>query len=238
MVRKNIYHLIVIFLESNSNIPSINLQSRQFVNHSYEKLAKVIFETFEELCSEVEVEDEKGHINARVMTIENSHFLFMELKAIKSVTAGVLDPIVRSAKSFYESSLTGYSNLSIHRVLGKYAEYFDRLVDLLKTTAPEEVAFSSAYSKSAVKKQIQAAGGLKEIKKAVNLLRERTLKHFIDQASSLIQVVWKSVQEEFLKRQISIIDALAKIFPGTTEVVLPYSVDDVLAYFSEISIKK
>ena len=156
----------------------------------------------------------------------------MELKGIKLT---LLEPIVKSAKIFYENSLTSYSTLSIYRVLQKYAEYFEGLTNLLKTTSPEEISFTSAYSKAAVKKML-GAYPLKEMKKAVELLAGRVQKHFADQ-KSLMLVVWKSVQEEFLRRQAAISEALEKVYPGASDVRLAYKVEDLIAYFSEVSVK-
>ena len=145
----------------------------------------------------------------------------------------LLDPIVRSARTFYERSLVNYASLSIYRVLGRYAEYFEGLSNLLKTTAPQEVAFSSTYSKASVKKMLNSIS-LKDMKKAIELLHQRVLKHFADQPK-MIEIVWKAVQNDFMARQNDIVDGIGKVFPGATDVTAPYSLSNLNDYFSELS---
>lgn len=182
------------------------------------------------LTAEVEESDDKGRINASVMTIENSHYLLKELVDMKMP---LLDPIVRSSRTFYERSLVNYASLSIYRVLGKYAEYFEGLSNLLKTTAPQEVAFSSTYSKASVKKMVTSIT-LRDMKKAVDLLHQRVLKHFADQPQ-MISIVWQAVKDDFMARQNGIVDGIAKVFPGATDISLPFSLSQLNEYFSELS---
>lgn len=207
--------------------------SRELVNRYYEKIGQVIFDSFKTLAAEADDGDEKGHINASVMTIENSHHLFNQLR---EMAVAPLEPIVRSSRVFYEQSLATYATLSIYRVLARYAEYFEALANLLKTTAPEEVAFTSAYSKASVKRML-AAFPLKEMKRAIDLLRQRALKHFSDQ-KELLGVVWQAVQDEFIRRQTAMIDGLAKVFPGATDVAPPYALDNLISYFSEVTLRR
>lgn len=204
--------------------------SRALVNRYFEKIGQCIFDSFDALSSEVEESDEKGHINASVMTIENSHYLYKELKDMQMP---LLDHIVRNSRTFYERSLVTYASLSIYRVLHRYAEYFEGLTNLLKTTAPEEVAFTSAYSKASVKKMLNSVP-LREMKKAIDLIYQRVLKHFAGQPK-MIQIVWKAVQDDLLARQNDIVDGLAKVFPGATDISPPFSVANLSDYFAELS---
>ena len=101
----------------------------------YEKIGQCIFDSFVQLRNEVEEADEKGHINASVMTTENSYFLF---KRFNDADFKNVDIILTSSRSFYETSLASYARLSIYRAVGKYAEYFDGFSigsnDLTQTT--------------------------------------------------------------------------------------------------------
>ncbi len=210
----------------SSNVAS----SRSLINSYFEKIGQCIFDSFDVLNSEIEEGDEKGHINASVMTIENSHYLYKELTDLKLPR---LDPIVRTSRTFYERSLVNYASLSIYRVLGRYAEYFEGLSNLLKTTAPQEVAFSSTYSKASVKKMLHSIS-LKDMKKAIDLLHQRVLKHLADQPK-MIKIVWKAVQDDFMARQKEIVDGISKIFPGAIDVSAPYSLSNLNDYFLDIS---
>ncbi len=201
------------------------------VDRYYEKIGQAIFDSFLLLDREVEESDEKGHINASVMTTENSYYLFKKLTAANLN----LDAILRSSKSFYETSLASYARLSIYRAVGRYAEYLDGLTNLLKTTAPEEVAFTSTYSKASVKKVIQAHT-LKELKKGIDVLHSRVIKHFYPH-HNLTEIVWSSVKTDFLGRERALRDNLGKVFPGAVDVKPTSSVEDVEKYFFELSKK-
>lgn len=210
---------------------SSSVSSRALVNRYYEKIGQCIFDSFETLSNEVEENDEKGRINASVMTIENSQFLD---SGLRSLNLPVLDPILRNSRAFYEQSLVRYASLSIHRVLGRYSEYFEGLNNLLKTTAPEEVAFSSSYSKATVKKML-ASLPFREIKKAIELLHQRVVKHFAESGKEMARVVWKAVQDDFIGRQVLTSEGLAKVFPNATDVSAPFSIDDLASYFTVLS---
>ena len=203
------------------------------IDRYYEKIGRCIFDSFVQLDAEVEEGDEKGHINASVMTTEDSYYLY---KRFTDSNLPNLEGILASSKTFYENSLASYARLSIHRAVGKYAEYFDGLGNLLKTTAPEEVAFTSTYSKASVKKVIQSSP-LKELKKSIELLHQRVLKHFYPH-QNLTQIVFKAVKEDFLARERSIVDNLGKVFPGAVDVKPAHSIQEVEKYFEELAKKK
>lgn len=218
-------------LDSSAN------RSRGLVNRYYERIGETIFASFKHLAADVDDADEKGHINASVMTIENSHCLVTELQQIGSP---LLEPILRSSRAFYESSLTAYACLSIHRVLPKYAEYFEGFISTLRTSPPEEVAFTSAYSKASVKR-VLALMPMKELRKAIDLLRQRVIKHFADR-KELEAIVWDAVQNDFIQRQKAMFEGLQRVFPASFADLFPsnlaYSVEEVHAYFLEVSHRK
>ena len=134
---------------------------------------------------------------------------------------------------FYESSLSSYARLSIYYSIGRYAEYFDGLTNLLKTTAPEEVAFTSTYSKATVKKVIQSFP-LKEVKKGIDALQQRVIKHFYPH-QNLTEIVWNAVKNDFLSRERTLKDNLGKVFPGAVDVKPVISIEEVENYFTELS---
>lgn len=206
---------------------------RILIDRYYEKIGQAIFDSFLQLSSEVEESDEKGHINASVMTIENSYYLF---KKFTESDLTNLEAILRSSKAFYENSLSSYARLSIYRAVGRYAEYFDGLTNLLKTTAPEEVAFTSTYSKASVKKVIQLNHS-KELKKSIDLLRQRVLKHFYPH-QKLSETVWTALKEDFLMRERSMRDNLSKVFPGAVDVKPAHSMEEIEKYFDSLANQK
>lgn len=185
------------------------------------------------MSSEVEDSDEKGHINASVMTIENSYYLYKRFNESELTN---VEAILASSKTFYENSLSAYARLSIYRAVGKYAEYFDGLTNLLKTTAPEEVAFTSTYSKASVKRIIQS-NPMKELKKAIDLLRQRTTKHFYPHPN-LTETVWTALKDDFLARERGMKENLGKVFPGAVDVKPNHSIEEIEKYFILLSKQK
>lgn len=167
------------------------------------------------------------------MTTENSYLLY---KRFSESNLTNLEIILRSSKTFYETSLSSYARLSIYRAVGKYAEYFDGLGNLLKTTAPEEVAFTSTYSKASVKKVLQSTP-LKELKKSIDILHQRIIKHFYPH-QNLTRIVLESVKEDFLRMERSIVGNLGKVFPGALDVKPLHSIQEVEKYIDEIFKKK
>lgn len=237
------------------NFYHLDFSVRSLIDRYYEKIGQAIFDSFTQLSSEVEESDEKGLINGSVMTIENSHFLFEKFTKMNSIesstststvintststvinskkTSSFLEPILRSSRTFYETSLISYARLSIYRVLGRYADYFEGLNNLLKNTAPEEVAFTTTYSKASVKK-ILLANPFKELKKSIDLLHQRTLKHFNSQLD-LQEIVWKALRDDFVARERGIQEGLGKVFAGAADVKLDHSIEQVGLYFIEVS---
>ena len=78
---------------------------------------------------------------------------------------------------------------------------------------------------------------LKELKKSIELLHQRVLKHFYPH-QNLTQIVFKAVKEDFLARERSIVDNLGKVFPGAVDVKPAHSIQEVEKYFEELAKKK
>lgn len=163
------------------------------------------------------------------MTTENSYYLFKKFTELNFN----LEEILKSSKTFYENSLSSYAKLSIYRAVGRYAEYFDGLTNLLKTTEPEEVAFTSTYSKASVKKVIQS-NPIKDLKKSIDLLHQRAIKHFYPH-QKLTEIVWSSLKDDFLVREKMMRENLGKVFPGAVDVKPSHSIEEIEKYFIELS---
>ncbi|PAV56592.1 hypothetical protein WR25_23393 [Diploscapter pachys] len=74
----------------------------------------------------------------------------------------------------------------------------------------------------------------KEVKKGLDQLYKKLEKHLVEQ-SSLLQVVWRHMQEQFLKQMQEYQTLIDTCYRGGAKIELEVSVQDVLSYFSEIA---
>ncbi|PJF17479.1 Exocyst complex, component Exoc1 domain-containing protein [Paramicrosporidium saccamoebae] len=204
--------------------------TRELMNKGYERLTAAIFRSLDALAAEAERSaDEKERINASVMNIQNSHYLVSQLDAIKSPA---VETSLRLAQSRFDHHLSLYSSLSLHRFFSKLLEFFDGISAQLENTPPEEVAFHASYSKASAKR-VLTAYPVREVRKNLELVWVRVEKHFGDD-KTVRQVVWRAIQDYFVKDSTQFAEAIQKVYPGT-DVQLCYSVADAMACFSEIS---
>ena len=96
----------------------------------------------------------------------------------------------------------------------------------------EEVSYQEKFARATLKNLIAAYPG-KDVKRGLESLYAKVLKH-LGKDDSLLQVIWRNMQEEFL-RQLQHYEALiARCYPNT-RTTLDFTIDDVLRYFSEIA---
>lgn len=101
---------------------------------------------------------------------------------------------------------------------------------VLSNTPAEEVAFHAAYNKASARRML-AAHGIREIRKAIELVHGRVMKHFPVEAH-LRQVVWRTCQERFVADSGEWSDHLQRVYPGS-DLQLSYTVGDAMALFSD-----
>ena len=95
----------------------------------------------------------------------------------------------------------------------------------------------NAYNKSALKKVLKDTGGLKDLRKSVELLSKRVDKHFAEEDSSsnvdastqsVIQAVWKAIAPS-LVTEVARANDMMKTSYGDSGQGLEYSAGDVEA---------
>ena len=146
-------------------------------------------------------------------------------------TAGV-EKTFESASTRYEEHLALYSSLSLHRVFTRLFDFFMGMAKLLENTPPAEVAFNALYNKASAKRVLQTYP-VKEVRKSLEMVFARVQKHFADD-KQLQQVVWRAVQDEFVRDSTAFADYIARVYPGT-DLQLGYSVADAMACFADIA---
>ncbi|KAJ3238126.1 hypothetical protein HDU77_011556, partial [Chytriomyces hyalinus] len=213
-------------------------QARSSVSSAYARIVKCIFDTLEALAKDhyesakdsSKGVDDKESLNMHILNIENMHNFHAEIRARK--IAG-LEQFVKASKTLYDQNLDAYVKIVIRKPLGKILEFFEGVDNLLKSLAPEEVSFHLQFSKLALRDVLNKYPG-KEIKKGLDALYKRVEKNFTNEDGSLLQVVWRGIQEactNSLKRYEVLISLC---YPDTGLKVL-FTIDDLLGYFSDIA---
>ncbi|CAG8443657.1 2576_t:CDS:10 [Dentiscutata erythropus] len=208
-----------------------DLEIRKIVNNGYERIVKTMFDCLEAISKDEESHpDDREQLNAHIMTLENMHHFYTEIRSRK---IHALDPFMKYARSSYDKHLEAYAKSVVRRPFGKLLEFFEGIESLLRTTsAPEEVGFRLKYSKDALKKVVSQYPG-KEIRKDLISLYKRVDKHFTEE-EGLLQVVWRSIEGEVIKSHERFTSIINKCYPDSN-ISLEFSIDDLLNYFSELA---
>lgn len=142
---------------------------------------------------------------------------------------------LRHAQKRYDQHLALYAEGSMHRVLPRLLDFFAGLSSLLTTTPANEVAFHASYNKASARRVLSGLT-LRELRKSLELVHGRVLKHF-DGADGVLlrQRVWRSIQEWFVAEYRRWMEIIESVYPGT-DVQLPFGVADVTACFAELHV--
>uniref|UniRef100_A0A8C4GRU9 Exocyst complex component 1 n=1 Tax=Dicentrarchus labrax TaxID=13489 RepID=A0A8C4GRU9_DICLA len=96
----------------------------------------------------------------------------------------------------------------------------------------EEVSYQLAFSKQELRKVIKEYPG-KEVKKGLDNLYKKVDKHLCEE-ESLLQVVWHSMQDEFIRQYKHFEDLIGRCYPGSG-ITMEFTIQDMLEYFSSIA---
>lgn len=162
-----------------------------------------------------------------VWRLENGYHLVSQLTALANPA---VEASLRLAQKRYDHHLHLYAQLSLQRVLPRLYDFFDGMGTALNNTPAEEVAFHAAYNKASARRML-AAHGIREIRKAIELVHGRVLKHFPVEAH-LRQVVWRTCQERFVADSSEWSRNLGRVYPRS-DLQLSYTGDDAMTFFSD-----
>ncbi|KAM3589562.1 hypothetical protein VKS41_000421 [Umbelopsis sp. WA50703] len=227
-----VFPLFAVRLEAAGAGAEPESKVRVLINNAYERVVNQMISSLDAIARESDAGgDDKEQLNAHIMTIENMHHFYHELRAHK---IQVLDRWVKHAKGGYESSLNSYIKVVIRRPLGRLLEFFEGVETMMKTSTAEEVSFHMNYNKAQLRKVI-AQYPPKEIKKSLEQLYKRVDKHFSEE-EGLLQVVWRGIQEEFIRQHEKMEDLIRQCYPDAN-VSLEFTIQDLLAMMSELARK-
>ncbi|KAH7724485.1 putative exocyst complex component Sec3 [Aphelenchoides avenae] len=167
---------------------------------------------------------------AAVVRFENFHQLWQALSELK---LECLDARRKNIKKMYQENIQAYVHEYMGQPLEKIHTFFEQVQRSIDAgTRPEEVGFQQQFSRMELKRVISAYPA-KEVKKGLENLYKKVEKHLVAQ-SPLLQVVWRDMQDEFLKQLKHYQQLIGRCYP-TSRIDLEVSVQDVLQFFSEIA---
>jgi hypothetical protein len=137
-------------------------------------------------------------------------------------------------KQKYIDAQNAYVTQYFGRPLEKLNVFFEGIQQLVAAGVKEsEISFQIAYSKQELRKVIAIYPG-REVKKGLENLYKKVERHLCEE-ESLNQVVWRAMQEEFIRQYKNIDDLITRCYPGS-QITLEFTLNEILEYFSEIAI--
>ncbi|XP_064489589.1 exocyst complex component 1-like [Ornithodoros turicata] len=190
----------------------------------YTRLVRSMFDAI------TKVSGEHARTPQEVVRMENFHHLFTLLYQLK---IPCLEPERKEAKQRYSEALQAYVTHYFGRPLDKLNQFFEGVQNKVAQGVKEdEVGYQLAFSKQELRKVIKEYPG-KEVKKGLESLYRKVEKHLCEE-ENLLQVVWHSMQDEFIRQYKYIESLVQRCYPGSM-IMLEFSINDILAFFSDIA---
>ncbi|XP_071088906.1 exocyst complex component 1-like [Haliotis cracherodii] len=157
----------------------------------------------------------------------------MDVSILSQLKLSCLENERKDAKQRYWDNLRTYTTTLLGRPLEKLHIFFEGVEKRVASgVKPEEVGFQLAFSKQELRKVIKEYPG-KEVKKNLEHLNKKVEKQLSDE-EHLLEVVWREMQDEFIKQYKHYDDLSKKCYPDM-QITLDFSIDDVLEFFSSIA---
>ncbi|XP_057697896.1 exocyst complex component 1 isoform X4 [Corythoichthys intestinalis] len=201
-----------------------NAERRGDLDKAYVKLIKAVFMNVEKVASESQKTPRD------VVMMENFHHIFSTLSRLK---ISCLDAERREAKHKYTDHLQSYVINSLGQPLEKLNHFFEGVeARVAQGVREEEVSYQLAFNKQELRKVIKEYPG-KEVKKGLDNLYKKVDKHLCEE-ESLLQVVWHSTQDEFIRQYKHFEGLIGRCYPGSG-ITMEFTIQDMLEYFSSIA---
>ncbi|XP_076873246.1 exocyst complex component 1 isoform X5 [Brachyhypopomus gauderio] len=201
-----------------------NAERRGDLDKAYVKLIKAVFENVEKVANESQKTPRD------VVMMENFHHIFSTLSRMK---ISCLEAERKDAKHKYLDHLQSYVINSLGQPLEKLNHFFEGVeARVAQGVREEEVSYQLAFSKQELRKVIKEYPG-KEVKKGLDNLYKKVDKHLCEE-ESLLQVVWHSMQDEFIRQYKHFEGLINRCYPGSG-ITMDFTIQDMLEYFSSIA---
>uniref|UniRef100_A0A4W3ITM5 Exocyst complex component 1 n=1 Tax=Callorhinchus milii TaxID=7868 RepID=A0A4W3ITM5_CALMI len=161
-----------------------------------------------------------------------------EVKISKKSKVGIL-PFVSGFEEFAElaesifriAERRGDLNKAYSRLIR--AHFFEGIeARVAQGIREEEVSYQLAFNKQELRKVIKEYPG-KEVKKGLDNLYKKVDKHLCEE-ENLLQVVWHSMQDEFIRQYKHFEGLIGRCYPGSS-IIMEFTIQDILEYFSSIA---
>ncbi|XP_061834107.1 exocyst complex component 1 isoform X6 [Nerophis lumbriciformis] len=201
-----------------------NAERRGDLDKAYVKLIRAVFMNVEKVANESQKTPRD------VVMMENFHHIFSTLSRLK---ISCLEAERRDAKYKYTDHLQSYVINSLGQPLEKLNHFFEGVeARVAQGVREEEVSYQLAFNKQELRKVIKEYPG-KEVKKGLDNLYKKVDKHLCEE-ESLLQVVWHSTQDEFIRQYKHFEDLIGRCYPGSG-ITMEFTIQDMLEYFSSIA---
>ncbi|KAM4548693.1 exocyst complex component 1 isoform 2-T4 [Odontesthes bonariensis] len=201
-----------------------NAERRGDLDKAYVKLIRAVFTNVEKVASESQKTPRD------VVMMENFHHIFSTLSRLK---ISCLEAERREAKLKYTDHRQSYVINSLGQPLEKLNHFFEGVeTRVAQGVREEEVSYHLAFNKQELRKVIKEYPG-KEVKKGLENLYKKVDKHLCEE-ESLLQVVWHSMQDEFIRQYKHFEDLIGRCYPGSG-ITMEFTIQDMLEYFSSIA---
>ncbi|KAM8890572.1 exocyst complex component 1 isoform X5 [Synchiropus splendidus] len=201
-----------------------NAERRGDLDKAYVKLIRAVFINVEKVANESQKTPRD------VVMMENFHHIFSTLSRLK---ISCLDAERREAKHKYTDHRQSYVINSLGQPLEKLNHFFEGVeARVAQGVREEEVSYQLAFNKQELRKVIKEYPG-KEVKKGLDNLYKKVDKHLCEE-ESLLQVVWHSMQDEFIRQYKHFEDLIGRCYPGSG-ITMEFTIQDMLEYFSSIA---
>ncbi|KAJ3600082.1 hypothetical protein NHX12_034034 [Muraenolepis orangiensis] len=201
-----------------------NAERRGDLDKAYVKLISAVFMNVEKVANESQKTPRD------VVMMENFHHIFSTLSRLK---ISCLEAERREAKHKYTDHLQSYVINSLGQPLEKLNHFFEGVeARVAQGVREDEVSYQLAFNKQELRKVIKEYPG-KEVKKGLDNLFKKVDKHLCEE-ESLLQVVWHSMQDEFIRQYKHFEDLIGRCYPGSG-ITMEFTIQDMLEYFSSIA---
>ncbi|KAM4807666.1 exocyst complex component 1 [Rhinophrynus dorsalis] len=199
-------------------------ERRGDLDKAYSKLIKAVFINVEKVANESQKTPRD------VVMMENFHHIFATLSRLK---ISCLEAEKKEAKQKYSDHLQSYVIYSLGHPLEKLTIFFEGVkARVSQGIGYEEVSYQLAFSKQELRKVIKDYPG-KEVKKGLDNLYRKVDKHLCEE-ENLLQVVWHSMQDEFIRQYKHFEGLIEKCYTGAG-ITMEFTIQDILEYFSSIA---
>ncbi|CAG0882278.1 unnamed protein product [Cyprideis torosa] len=178
------------------------------------------------------VAEEQQRVPRELVLMENYHHLWQLLSRIK---ISALESARKEARQKYIDHFNQYVISYFGRPLEKLNVFFEGVQSAVSQGVKEsEISYQMAFSKQELRR-VLALYGKRDVQKGLEQLYQKVEKQ-LDDEENLLQVVWRAMQEEFIKQYKAIEDLIQRCYPGSM-ISLEFTVEDILQFFSDIALK-